>query len=80
MYHDMWITPQSHDEEQQKVLTPPHAAPESAQLEDDVPASDGSLDGIDQVLNLVHPGSAADNESDEEPEITPESLEQEEDE
>lgn len=82
MYHDMWVTPQPHDEEKAHITNPPHAVPEPAQLEDDVPASDGSLDGIDQVLNLVHPGSAADDydAADEEPEITPESLEQEEDE
>lgn len=80
MYHDMWVTPQPNDNEHIHMPPHPHAVPEPAQLDDDVPASDGSLDGIDQVLSLVQSDTSADDTThapDEEPEITPETLEQE---
>ena len=76
MYHDMWVTPQSHDEELPTVeLSHPHdTTTEPAPIEEDMPAAEGSLDGIDQVLSLVHSDTANDDSLDEELEITPESL------
>lgn len=67
MYHDMWIKPLPED----NMITPvPPLPSNNAPVEEDLPAADGTLDGIDQVLNLI-------NDNPEEAEITPESIENE---
>jgi penicillin-binding protein 1A len=71
MYHDLWIKPLAEDNmvTPLRLISPPS---NDALVEEDIPAADGTLDGIDQVLNLIQSNTA-----EEEPEITPESIENE---
>ena len=70
MYHDMWVSPLP--SENNHIVIPQPAESHDTQpasTEEDIPSYEGATDGIDQVLRMVHP-----KETEEEPEITPESL------
>lgn len=70
MFHDMLIKPLPDDD----ISTSPSVASPSQDvfIEEEIPAAEGTLDGIDQVLSLIQSDTA-----EEEQEITPESIENE---
>jgi penicillin-binding protein 1A len=70
MYHDMWVSPLPSENDHIDIPHPEESPePQTAQTEEDVPSFEGGTDGIDQVLRIVQPA-----ETEEEQEITPESL------
>lgn len=74
MYHDMWVSPLPNENDHIVIPQPEETQePQAAPTEEDVPSFDGATDGIDQVIKMVQP-----TESEEEQEITPESLNAEE--
>lgn len=75
LYHDQWLAPSPEDSDPQHIVHHPSTPDDEAALEDDVPDAEGATDSIDQVLSFIQPNT---NDADE-PEITPETLDDEED-
>jgi penicillin-binding protein 1A len=71
MYHDMWITPLP--EERDYTPVPISVDNNVMIIKEETPAAEGTSDGIDQVLSLIQSSNP-----EEDIEITPESIEEEE--